>query len=1053
MENIFGISMTTILIVVASIMSIYLVTVGLIAWRNPVIFRMALRNIPRRRAQSILIMLGLMLSTMIIAAALTTGDSLNNSFRSAAFDNLGEVDQIISVTGDRDTEGTISVANPTLDASLATMLETQFQNDPDIAAFMPVLNISAPVVNDGSGLSEPMAIISGVDPTRLDAFGGFTSINGERIDFANLPEGTVVVSRDLASATRTAAGDQLTFYYRNQPVTVTVAAVVEGAILTGMEAQTADAGPAQTTSNRLLGLAIPLETLQSITGLDGQARFIAVSNTGGVRDGLERTDIVIPRLESALDTVENGGQLGVSPIKQSSVESAELLGNTFMSLFVALGMFSISAGILLIFLIFMMLAAERRAEMGMARAVGMKRNHLIQGFIIEGAAYALGAGLIGTLLGIGAAAAMTTLLSTLSGDNITINTYASLRSLAIAYALGVTITFLTVIFASVRSSRLNIVAAIRDLPDETQPASRVERPRWRWWTTPAIARSAMLLPLVAVWNVVFFVPRLLVWMLRTLAHYAGWGPIIAAAGAILIIPGMSMPSMFVFSAGLSTLVLGVALTLTKRLPSRAVYTTASALMLLYWLLPDSVTQRMLPNVGDGGPEMLFVSGIFMVAYATLIVMWNADLIVNLVSVFGRTFSRWLPAVKTAVAYPLASRGRTGMTIAMFSIVIFSLVMVRTISGNFSELLFSDDARAGWDIVMVTNTSNPVEDLQGELAAGNVNLNDVNGFGRLNSLDVENTQVRNAGDVDWKRYSLNGMDDDFVTHAEIPLQARTSGYDSDQAVWDAIFSGEPVAIIDMEAFDNEFAAASAYAVPDGTRITDGSFQPFSIEIHNPQTGTQQTVQVVGVIGARVSTLTGIYLPEDLFEEVSSSPDSTRIFVQMVPSAGIATDDLARDIESALRQRGVQAIPIQEQIDEQQAAGNLFFVMLQGFMGLGILVGIAALGVISFRAVVERRQQIGMLRAIGYRRNMVAASFLIESLVIAGLGVLIGVVLALFLARNLITGGGIGAGFETYVIPWTTISLVVAATLVASALMTWIPARKASSVPIAEALRYE
>ncbi len=35
-----------------------------------------------------------------------------------------------------------------------------------------------------------------------------------------------------------------------------------------------------------------------------------------------------------------------------------------------------------------------------------------------------------------------------------------------------------------------------------------------------------------------------------------------------------------------------------------------------------------------------------------------------------------------------------------------------------------------------------------------------------------------------------------------------------------------------------------------------------------------------------------------------------------------------------------------------------------MGLGLLVGVAAVGVIAFRTVVERRQQIGVLRAIGY-----------------------------------------------------------------------------------------
>ena len=70
-----------------------------------------------------------------------------------------------------------------------------------------------------------------------------------------------------------------------------------------------------------------------------------------------------------------------------------------MSFFTTFGSFSIAAGILLIFLIFVMLAAERRSELGIARAVGTRRGHLVQMFIFEGVAYDLAAALVGALLG------------------------------------------------------------------------------------------------------------------------------------------------------------------------------------------------------------------------------------------------------------------------------------------------------------------------------------------------------------------------------------------------------------------------------------------------------------------------------------------------------------------------------------------------------------------------------------------------------------------------------------------------------------------------------
>src|SRR3989304_543207 len=60
-----------------------------IAWRNPVMFKLGLRNIPRRKAQSSLIVVGLMLSTLIISAAFGTGDTLTTSVTSEVYSILG----------------------------------------------------------------------------------------------------------------------------------------------------------------------------------------------------------------------------------------------------------------------------------------------------------------------------------------------------------------------------------------------------------------------------------------------------------------------------------------------------------------------------------------------------------------------------------------------------------------------------------------------------------------------------------------------------------------------------------------------------------------------------------------------------------------------------------------------------------------------------------------------------------------------------------------------------------------------------------------------------
>lgn len=61
------------LLVAVGLILLYLTAV---AARNPVLVKIGIRNIPRRPAQSILIVIGLTLSTIIIVSALATGDTL-----------------------------------------------------------------------------------------------------------------------------------------------------------------------------------------------------------------------------------------------------------------------------------------------------------------------------------------------------------------------------------------------------------------------------------------------------------------------------------------------------------------------------------------------------------------------------------------------------------------------------------------------------------------------------------------------------------------------------------------------------------------------------------------------------------------------------------------------------------------------------------------------------------------------------------------------------------------------------------------------------------------
>ena len=96
MTKMFGVPMQNIMVALVIITALCLSSVAFIAWRNRTMFLMGLRNIPRRKAQTVLIVFGLMLATVIITRALTIGDTLAYSTKKQVYDQAGPIDLVVA---------------------------------------------------------------------------------------------------------------------------------------------------------------------------------------------------------------------------------------------------------------------------------------------------------------------------------------------------------------------------------------------------------------------------------------------------------------------------------------------------------------------------------------------------------------------------------------------------------------------------------------------------------------------------------------------------------------------------------------------------------------------------------------------------------------------------------------------------------------------------------------------------------------------------------------------------------------------------------------------
>jgi putative ABC transport system permease protein len=394
-----------------------------------------------------------------------------------------------------------------------------------------------------------------------------------------------------------------------------------------------------------------------------------------------------------------------------------------------------------------------------------------------------------------------------------------------------------------------------------------------------------------------------------------------------------------------------------------------------------------------------------------------------------------------------------MTLAMISLVVFALTMMSAMNLNYDKLFSADESRGGWDVQVVENPNNPIRSVTQTLQeAGSPVVGNIAREGTIEVAgDSSATEVTQDG-IGYEDYPVRGYTNGFLEAGTVPLDKIANGYETQQDVWLALRDEPDAAVTDGftvvgGGFDDAFTIEG---IP--TNVTEKKYDAPTVTVRDAVSGKTRVVRIIGVISFGASqNFQGIGMGALSFEETFGPPVLSIHFLALTDPGD--AEDVAKQIESTLVVSGVQAESLKQIAERNNALSRNFLYLMQAFMGLGLVVGIAAIGVIAFRTVVERRQQIGMLRAIGYKRSTVALSFLMESSFVTVLGVFSGMALGLWLAYFLVTSSDFPAENAKFHVPWLQLVFFAVLTFVASLAMTWIPARQAASVPTAEALRYE
>src|SRR5881396_2675781 len=952
---------------------------------RPLLARLAARNTRRRTSRVLIVLTGLLVGTAVISSSLVVGDTLSYIFLEDVYVRLGAIDEIVS----NEFNGQLisfSEANATQVAADLVAWRAPIDGlAPTLLKVMPVRNV---IGNKGN----QQITVMGLDASREVAFGPLTARDGSFVTTDSLNASAVYANERAAADLNATVGQQLTLFYgtTNQTlVHATVANIVR------------DEGTAAYEHRSILFM--DLRTAQAAFNESGAVNQIRISNIGGVADGLGVADNVTTnlRLSIALHHLD----LRVHSVKADGIAQAVQVGRDATELFLVMGAFEILAGILLIVNIFVMLAEERKPELGIARALGFLRKDLLATFALEGTFYAVVAAALGSLAGVGLGYVMVYFFDRLvPHGQVPVTFHFDPSSVLIAFVAGTALTWATILLASWRVSHLNIVRAIRDLPEPG---------------TPERSRDVLAAGLLA-----------------------------AAAGLALTAWGFTANTGLGKIPGPPLLSLGLGIAVASRGHARAALTIASAFNLVWILVPVGLLNQQTDNV-----SIAFVmTGIILVGSAILIAVFNvSEALRSLLRRANRGAGR--PVLSTAVSYPSEKRFRTGMTVAMFALILFMVTLISMVQGLQASSLdtFVRQQSGGYDVIAYTTSYGEIPNFRQILRENFSDRLFLGGWSGVSSASVLPAKVQSVGGNRSYDYTLWGVDNFLLRSNGYGFTSFLPSYvnestglredlTSRESVWLSLRYNHSLAIVDRSAAGpNQFVPdESRLRVVPGDRIRalDGA-------------GHTVDLTIVGVLEQALQFTSGVFVDQDVVRAVFPAQERyTAYFFQMDPTADVGA--FRADLERVFFPYGLQTIDIREEIGRAFDASQQVLTLMEAYLGIGLLVGIAGLAVITLRAVVERRTQIGALRAIGFTRRMVLSVFLLEIALIAVLGVGIGVALGIVFAYKVYLV--YFADIIVFSIPWDRVLLIVGVASIAAIASTAQPAIRASRIPPAEALRY-
>ncbi|BCX14160.1 MAG: hypothetical protein KatS3mg085_692 [Candidatus Dojkabacteria bacterium] len=1009
---------------------------------NPIPRKVGVRNVRRRIGNTALVVLGSMVGTALICGALVMSDSLDATFLKIVKNRVGEVDANAQVFANQ------NYFEKFLTQSEVDEISNKLQQTGQVDGFLPAiyLQVSPQKIRmniDGSTIDNFFGVdFYGIDFEQLKNFGS-SSIQVN--NFKN--QNGIVISKEYSEKMDLRVGDEVRVILGNKPLILKVEYISDEKGVMGGEKIFADI----------------YYVAQNLNFNSPKYNYFFISHVGGVipddYDAINFSNI----LSSIFNEFTTQDRVMiVDEIKQEALDGYGL--KIFVTMFIALSMFGILAGILLIINLYMMLASERKFEMGILRAIALTKRKLALSFVIEGAIYSLISSFVGVIVGVGIGYLITYFLqSSFQGILKSTNSLDleivfdfDLESLVIAFCVGSIITILTTLFVSLRISNFSIVSAIRDLSEEKAKKINLK------WILGTLGIFLLTINFLTLFIFTFFIENFKDSFFQGLNEqevqrytevFQGYSFYLGLTGALIF----------------GAILLGRITWLIFKKDMLSFYYTLSLITLI-------VVTVMMPEISyltkllkyEEAVGLIFISGVNLVVASAIITSFNLVAITKLIKIIFSPASKLIPVFMMGLRYPSFNRSRTGFTLLMFSLVIFLISFISIEKASVDSLADNEVSKnlGGYELVIVPNTITRelfegIEDLIIDIEK----TENVIGVEKVINMNIEFPNIKYK-DLENKPYfgnpnqapifkpednfstKINVVSREYINLLDLNFLEFKETFQNESEVWDALFGNKDYVVLGTAFNSQGYGPMPNFKVGDKIKISD---------LTNTKIVEKEVIGILepNTVQRGFTVLEYLIIPENTVIEdfgldtVYESSDA-QILVDI-------NNEVSEEVKKTLKEKLsnyniVAFFDVNDLSESFLSFIKSLYRLTQGFLAFSLIVGASGLAIIITRSVNERKQQIGMLRSLGFQKQMILLMFFIESTFIATIAIILGVAMGVIGTVTIFNSVGEENPNLSIIVPWGEIIFIAILIYLFSMLFALLPSIKASKLSPVEATNY-